>query len=32
MHFSYWSPDLPYPGAAELGKKWEAENDQVSVR
>lgn len=28
MHFSYWSPDLPYPGAAELGKKWEAENDQ----
>jgi len=28
MHFSYWSPDLPYPGAAELGQKWRAENDQ----
>ncbi len=23
MHFSYWSPDLPYPGAAELGKRYE---------
>ena len=23
MHFSYWSPDLPYPGAAELGKRYQ---------
>lgn len=23
MHFSYWSPDLPYPGAAELGRRYQ---------
>jgi branched-chain amino acid transport system substrate-binding protein len=23
MHFSYWSPDLPYPGAADLGKRYQ---------
>lgn len=28
MHFSYWSPDLPYPGAAELGARYEASEGQ----
>jgi branched-chain amino acid transport system substrate-binding protein len=28
MHFSYWSPDLPYPGAADLGKLYAASAKQ----
>lgn len=28
MHFSYWSPDLPYPGAAELGQRYQESQGQ----
>jgi len=28
IHFSYWSPELPYPGAADLGKRYQASAGQ----